>query len=357
MKVLLVEDKIETIKDIIEHCKEKRWEYQISTFDGFEKALNEFAPDIVVLDWKYDANDSLQGGAVLEYIWTTSFRPVVIFSAIADAIELDEKYKSSTLIHMIPKGDEEPVIQYLDTICPFVPVISTLKADFNDALIQALNSIEMMSKTQPLSENVLRYVFAKRVSTYFDKECAEETPPPWIQYTYPAITESLCVCDIIRSIPVEGDVDKIGNAEEYKFILTPSCDMAQGKVSHALCANCYTKTLFHDYGIRENPNGKQLKSILSDLNAGYKNSLVSLPSIPEVLPYLTVDLKKVSLLPIEQISLQANKINIDQHKYCRVASVDSPYREQIVWAHMINSCRPGIPNRDMIVWAKELMMP
>jgi CTP synthase len=356
VKVLIVEDKTETIKDIMAHCEEKEWEFKICAFDGFERDLTEFAPDAVVLDWKYDADDSHRGSEVLEYIWTTSFRPVVIFSAIADAIVLDEKYKSSTLIRMLSKGDEEPVIQYLDTICPFVPVISTLKADFNDALIQALNSIEMMRKIQPLPDNVLRYVFAKRVSTYFDKECAEETPPPWIQYTYPAINKSLCVCDIIRSIPAEGNVDKIGNAEEYKVILTPSCDIAQCKVSHALCANCYPKTRFHNYPTNENPTERQLSSIISNLNTGYNSSLVSLPSIPEVLPYLTVDLKKVALLPIEQISLQANKINIE-HKYCRVASVDSPYREQIVWAYMINSCRPGMPNRDMNVWAKGLMMP
>ena len=50
-------------------------------------------------------------------------------------------------------------------------------------------------------------------------------------------------------------------------------------------------------------------------------------------------------------------IKPEQHDYFRVASVDSPFREQIVWAYMINSCRPGMPDRNMDLWAKELMKP
>lgn len=46
-----------------------------------------------------------------------------------------------------------------------------------------------------------------------------------------------------------------------------------------------------------------------------------------------------------------NSISLE-HTYFRVASIDSPFREQIVWAYMITSCRPGMPNRDMNLWAK-----
>ena len=38
-----------------------------------------------------------------------------------------------------------------------------------------------------------------------------------------------------------------------------------------------------------------------------------------------------------------------------MASVSSPFREQIVWAYMINSCRPGMPDRDMTTWAEGIM--
>lgn len=356
MKVLIVEDRLETVKGIIEHCKEKQWSHETSSFNDFDAYLRNFDPDVIVLDWKDDADEDEKGSQVIERIWINGFKPIIVFTAFAQTIALEEKYKSSNLIQLQPKGDEEPVIEYLDTICPFVPVISNLKDDFNEALIQALNSIEMMQKIQPLSPNVMRYVFAKRVSTYFDKECGDAAPPPWIQYTYPAITNTLCVCDIIRSIPGDGHVNTVGDSEEYMLILTPSCDIAQGNVSHVLCAKCYSKADFHKYPLTARPSDKQLERITVYLNTGYNNSLISLPNIPEIMPYLTVDLKKVDMLPIEQIALQESKITA-QHKYCRIASVDSPFREQIVWAHMINSCRPGMPKRDMELWAKELMMP
>jgi hypothetical protein len=140
------------------------------------------------------------------------------------------------------------------------------------------------------------------------------------------------------------------------LILTPSCDMAQNKVSDVLCAKCNSKTEFHKFPTNTNPPKKQLERIASYLNEGYSRSLVALPHIPEILPYMTADLKDVYILPIDQIALDEKNIT-PQHNYCRVASVDSPFREQIVWAHLINSCRPGVPNRNTDLWARELMTP
>lgn len=278
MRVLIVDDIVESIKGIRDHCEEQGWDCKICTFEEFGITLNEFNPDAIVLDWKDDADGENKGNSVLEDIWLTSYRPVIIFSGIATTIVLDEKYKNSNLIHIQPKGDEEPVIQYLNTIRGFVPVISALKADFNSAMIHALNSIKMISQTEYPGDNVFRYVLAKRVSTYFDKDCIDEAAPPWIQYIYPPITKTLCVCDIIRSIPTDGNLDTVGLAEEYKVLITPSCDMAQGNVSHVLCVNCYSKELFHGVELKATPSNGKIKSVTTKLNFGYKENFVSLPS-------------------------------------------------------------------------------
>jgi CTP synthase len=355
MRILIVEDQVETVKSIIEYCEEKNWPIETVGFDNFDDRLDIFMPDVIILDWK-DGADNTKGDQVLDRIWANSFRPVIIFSGFADAIDLNEKNRTSNLVQVQPKGDEQPVIDYLEKIYPFVSVINTVKADFNNALIQALNSIEMMSKVPPINENVMRFIFAKRVSAYFDEECGDENPPAWIQYTYPAITKSLCVCDVIRSIPEKGDGMCQGQPQEYSVILTPSCDMAQSKVTHALCAKCYPKTAFHSYGTNSDPKEKYIDKLVTYLNTGHYNSLVSLPCIPNIAPYLTVNLKMLDFYPIEKIALQESEIE-EHHQYYRIASIDSPFREQIVWAHMINSCRPGMPNRDMETWAKELMLP
>ena len=357
MKILLIEDQVVTVKAIIDFCLEQGWCPKICNFNNYMEQLNDFEPDVVILDWIDDAaNEDDKGRDIFEQIWIKSFKPIIIFSAIAVNIVLDEKYKASNLIRRISKGDETPVIDYLKLIQPYIPVITGLKNEFNNALIQALNSIDMMNNTQPISLNVMRYVFAKRVSTYFDKECGDAVSPPWIQYIYPAISPTLCVGDLIRNIPPDNIICKAGNAEEYKIILTPSCDLTHNKVTHALCARCYNKVKYHGFSPDRTPSKIKIDKIISSLNTGYNDSFVSLPSIPEVIPYLTIDLKKIELLPLDNIALNEDFVT-EQHTYCRIASIDSPFREQIVWAYMLNSCRPGMPNRDMNIWAKDLMLP
>lgn len=357
MKVLIIDDRPEAVKGIKDHCDDNGWICKSISFDQFNSEFSEFNPDVIVLDWKDDASGDLEGNELLEKIWELGFKPVIIFSGYADLIELDEKYTSSNLVKVQAKGDEEPVIKYLDTIEKFVIVISTLKKDFNDALIVALNSIIPMSKTDGITDDVVRFVLAKRVSNYFDENCSEDAPP-WIQYVYPPIATSLCVCDIIKKAStVRDNLLKIGEPDEYRLVLTPSCDMAQSKVSKVLCAKCCNKDLFHSMGVRDNPTPNQVKAIKSHLNTGYHNNYVSLPEFPELLPYLTVNLKDLEFIPLDNIALNSECIKPEQHHYFRLASVDSPFREQIVWAYMINSCRPGMPDRNMDVWAKGLMKP
>ena len=71
---------------------------------------------------------------------------------------------------------------------------------------------------------------------------------------------------------------------------------------------------------------------------------------------MTVDLRKIEQVRLGDIA-KSEKSIMASSKYYRVASVSSPFREQIVWAHMINSCRPGMPVRDTITWAKGILTP
>ncbi|MCG8098145.1 MAG: hypothetical protein JAZ05_03540, partial [Candidatus Thiodiazotropha taylori] len=41
-------------------------------------------------------------------------------------------------------------------------------------------------------------------------------------------------------------------------------------------------------------------------------------------------------------------------KFIRIASVDSPYREQMAWNYQRVACRPGMPDRDIGAWATEM---
>ena len=126
------------------------------------------------------------------------------------------------------------------------------------------------------------------------------------------------------------------------------------KVTHALCARCYAKEKFHERELTDKPKEKDINSVISKLNSGFNKSFVPLPGFSNIIPYMTADLKMIDLLPLNEIAVNPSEIT-DETKHYRVASICSPFREQIVWAHLQNSCRPGVPDRNMEIWAKELL--
>lgn len=359
MKVLIVDDIEDSVKGIRDYCEEKEWEIEISDFEGAYKYLLEFDPDIIVLDWKYDAEDSEQGNDILNRIWSVCFRPTVIFSAIAETINIAEKTRHSNLIKIIPKGDEQPVIEFLEETEKFVPSLAAYRKDMGEALISSVNFIDLLKNEPDIEEKAIGYVLSKRTSEFFDKEFIGELSPSWVQYICPPISESLCVCDIIRKKSQETDFSSAGQPEEYRIILTPSCDMntengRTPKVSHALCAYCYPKELFHGKQLAETPSKKNIDSVTSKLNAGHKDALVAIPGLVNTIPYMTVDMKKLELISLTCIALNVGQEN-ETTQYIRVSSVSSPFREQIVWAYLQTSCRPGVPDRNSELWAKEIL--
>jgi CTP synthase len=126
------------------------------------------------------------------------------------------------------------------------------------------------------------------------------------------------------------------------------------KVSHALCAHCYSKDVFHGIELKSEPKTKNVESVSGKLNLGYNGAYVAVPGFSNVIPYMTVDLKNIELIPLSQIALSEGNVN-ENTEYVRVASISSPFREQIVWAHMQNACRPGVPDRNTQLWAKEIL--
>lgn len=359
MKVLIVDDIPSSVKGILDHCEEQNWEKNLCGFDEAYKYMLEFDPDIVVLDWRDDADKIDIGKSILDHIWNICFRPVVIFSANALTINIDEKLKESNFVKIISKGDEDPVIQFLNDMEKFVSALAKYRKEMGKAVISSLNSIELIKDEDMLEPDSVGYILSKRTSAFFDKEYIGNLSPSWVQYLCPPISDGLCVCDIIRKKSQESSFENVGMPEEYSLILTPSCDMSSEngrvpKVSHVLCAHCYSKDLFHGKELKAAPSKKNIESVEGKLNSGYNGAYVALPGFSNVLPYMTVDLKKIELVPLAEIALSILQANEDA-RYVRVASISSPFREQIVWAHMQNACRPGVPDRNTEMWAKEIL--
>lgn len=359
MNVLIIDDQQESVKGIKDFCEEKTWNVNVINFENVYEQIVKFNPDIIVLDWREDADQMDVGGDILDNIWMNGFRPTVVFSANAPVISIDDKLSKSKLLKLIPKGDEEPVIEYLVENEKFVTALSDYRSEIGSAIIDVLNAVPVFHKEDYPGDDVVKYILSKRTAAVFDVQYGESLAPAWVQYTYPPIVESLCVCDILRVVSKDKDYNVKGEPEEYKLILTPSCDMVPGraKVTHVLCASCFSKDKFHDIPLADEPKEKHIDKVNNNLNLGYNNkhfNLVALPGFSNVLPYMTANLKIIELVDLSKIALSVEKIS-EETEYVRVVTIESPFREQIVWAHMQNSCRPGVPERNTKLWAKEIL--
>ena len=89
------------------------------------------------------------------------------------------------------------------------------------------------------------------------------------------------------------------------------------------------------------------------LNSGVNKQWVALPAYKNICPSLTVDMKKLEIIPLSKVIMDIKELK-ENNTYLRICSVDSPFREQIIWNYMQTSCRPGVPDRNVTAWAKDI---
>lgn len=363
MRVLIIDDNEKDVKGIRDYCEDMSWDCKITDFDQCYKEIMLFDPDVVVLDWAQNPGDD-SGGNVLKSIWTNGYRPVVIFSGIIDAFSLDDEYRNSKLVEVHNKGDEEPVLSFLNKYIEYYGALSSFREDMGKSVIEAFKALEPIqnSSMEYPGEEVIKYILSKRAVSFFDFQESENLLPPWAMYIYPPVLKkNLSVCDIIRRVETNTISEGIGGHSEYRIVLTPSCDMVANetrevRTTEVLCAKCVEINKFaKEFGKISGESNKVRKNVdrmKSFLNAGYKDNLVPLPPLEGVLPNLIVDMKSLETNSLNKIaaSLEEYRQNPANYDYIRVCSIDSPFREQIVWAYLHNACRPGVPDRDMYAW-------
>jgi len=170
----------------------------------------------------------------------------------------------------------------------------------------------------------------------------------WEQYVYPPLGESLLMGDVLR---IGGSDPK--DPMSYRLLLTPSCDTQMNKagkckVESVLVAKC---THFNDYFKScKVKTGRMTEDLPSRLRESQQGGFVPLPAYGEKIPNMAANLKDLELIPINDI----NMFDRTGEKFERVASIDSPFRENIAWAYMQIAGRPGMPERDMAKWAQEV---
>lgn len=358
MKALVIEDNKDTVQGILDYFEDNGWESRICGFADAPHNLLSFRPELIIMDWMYDAENTDAGKSIFDNIYEFCFVPTIVFSALAKTISLDEIVACNPLIEVYEKGDESVVIERIKEWAPYIEPVSGLKMELNKSLLSSSRVIDYFIRLKANEPEVIKYMLNKRASFCFDDDfiATEKGLPQWVSYEYPPSKEELFVSDILRKCSPEMNVNKPGQAKDYYVVLTPSCDMARldkDSEKMILIAQCEDPNVLIKKANISSNEDKAIKSLSNIFHTGYYNSLVPMPALPQVMPSLVINLKDISLVKYNLIG--KTERDIEGKEFYRVSSMISPYREQIVWAHLIDSCRPGLPERNVNAWAKEML--
>lgn len=359
MRILFIEDKTEAIQGIIDYVEEKEgWSYKNSTFKEAPGDLTMYDPDLVVMDWMYDAESTDEGDPIFKAIYERDFVPTIVFSAIASTIsdEVTSIAEDNPMIEIMSKGDEQVVINKIEQWEPYILAVKQSKKELNCSLLCSARAMAYYFYISNTDVDVVKYMLRKRIQNYFPQveiDGPKTKPPAWIEYEYPPMCKSLMVADILRKN--DGDTSPVAKAKKYYVVLTPSCDMERGKPDdYILVAKCEGAGSLYNKADGEESDVEKIKGdVTRYINTGYNYAKVPLPELPQKIPYMTVNLKSVEQIKLGDIALDEK--TAEGKEFYRVSSLSSPFRENLVWAHMINSCRPGMPERDVDTWVKSIV--
>ena len=357
LKVLFIEDKPETIETLIEELKKvvQGFNHKTENFDDAESALQEFLPDLVVLDvFRGDVAEGDTAGLVnYNFIWDKCFCPIVVYSALPEGISAN--VKEHPFVQLVQKGlnTEFRVISCIEEFLPHIKALNEVQNNIRQHVNRELRNIAplVFPTTDDVGKKQAFFVRAarRRIAAMMDTPLNEEIVS-WEQYLYPPAGSNLLVGDLIKKRTGDGNEPK-----NYCLVLTPSCDLVDDEertpnVDKALVACCADiKDVLSEVNAEVRTRPDKLKNLLLPfLRRGYGNFCLPLPEFPGVLPAMAVKLKKLELIELDKIG------NDDECEYCRVVSVDSPFREMITWAYLQTTGRPGLPKRNFEAWAEDI---
>jgi len=357
LKTLIIDDDSKNLNATIKQLINAGHICKIMGFEKMEEVLIDHHYDVIILDYKQGMLSL--GKEWFDFIWSTNFCPIIFHSAFAEEIEVTLKefgFDNHPLIKIVVKGPSS--YKYLlENLAYAEKVINVLK-EFEDDLKENLISIkqdtikytiEFLSfENQEEDLSKIGYLLKRRLANYLE-QINQTQYEPFEMYIYPPVNGSLLVADIIK--------EKSNN--KYFIILTPSCDMAEranttNKIHLASIES--SEIIFKVTSLIGSNNREKVTTEIKKriFNQGYLNGVVPLPELPNHFDKtMAINLRNCVYIDRNEIDLDYN-VDDNSKKFTRVASLNSPYRELVVWAFMSLSCRPGLPERNLSPWANSL---
>jgi hypothetical protein len=352
LKLLFIEDQPDSVEPVIirmEKTKGGVFKCEVKNFNEAEEAINTFSPDIVILDLLVGspAESEVIGDKTFNFLWDKRFCPIVIYSAAPDRFNDDRK--NHPFVKSVQKGKDslaelEAIISELQ---PHVEVLREAEEDIKKLSAFALRDVapfvfDVFTDAYQRREVILRCGRRYLAALMDDLSRHGQELESWEQYIIPPISE----CPQLGDVMIKKDADT-SVPENFYVVLSPSCDLVKTddrnpKVENVLVAKCCPiKDGLNSVGLKDISADKMIERVLSQ---GHFQSIIPFPSLEGYIPHFAADLRKLALIPFEEIG----------DRYLRIASIDSPFRELVSWAYMQIACRPGLPDRDLDSWAKDI---
>ena len=349
MKVLFIEDEKISVEPVILHIQ-KHHACEVASFPAAEKAVQDFQPDIVVLDLLEDGGtgDPLpEGNKALDFVWNSRFCPIVVYSAHLDRLT-PGVWSDHPFVKLVQKGSgsERQVEEALKLFDPHITALHEAEYFVRGIFANTMRDVAPYAFVEITEEDKRKDAILRsgrrRLAAFMD-DAGTTKLASWEVYICPPVSANVKLGDVLRM--KNGSAD---DATAFRVILTPSCDMVPGRnarIEGVLVARCCKNdTGLQTLGIA---GAKAEKITTYLLTTGYRDGILPLPALKGRIPSMMADLKKIELLPLADIGDELKN-------YVRIASIDSPFRELIAWAYSNTACRPGLPDRDFDTWAAEI---
>lgn len=367
MQLLIIDDE-QSVRESLCSDIEKSGEIQCRgcDFSDAEAEIRRDPPDIVVLDLLLQSGPPRHIEPAMkidDFIWSRHFCPIIVHSAEPDLYQ--GKHETHPFVKVIRKGRNslDLVLEALQGFSPHIQALRSAKSNIENSFRTSLSSALRDVASQVFNDtddpqvqaDTITRAGKRRLVSLLDGEPSASPLAPWEIYLCPPMSGSTQLGDILMKTDagLQETDGNTGKPADFYVVLTPSCDLVvseadnrEPKVENVLAAKC--DSMVHRLPNDLKQGGKTKDKIRSQmLTPGHLNGVIPFPKYGKSIPTMAVDVRKLKLIPIEDIG--------EGRAFRRIASIDSPFRELISWAYLQTACRPGMPDRAFDAWADEIV--
>jgi CheY-like chemotaxis protein len=347
MNILLVDDDDNVYQKISKSYKNEPGVNIVfcKNFQELNKYQALYKLDLIILDLNNGnpaLNDTEAGDSILKNIYRYCFLPVIIFSAWAD--DYDNPYKDNYFVRSIKKGQGELrelrkiIKEYRDFIGKQNAISGKINSHISEIYRETYNNMVKNDRSKKLSSKaeIFTHLIQRRLAASFDSNIEYDSIKPWEIYLYPPLGDQLLAGDILKKRRTNNETPS-----SYRVILSPSCDLQSGNnrkhIENVIVANFIP--------INEAvPKKADITRKL--LTTSSPERYIIFYELINIIPHMACDLKSIETIKFDSIGKGKD--------YERILSIDSPFRESLIWSFLQINGRPGLPNRDIDIWINDI---